>query len=381
MKQNDAIAGVNKKKKESKNLSFLKDVPVTASPAPSVQALATKPFLATLDGAMPASFPPVWLMRQAGRYLPEYRAIRATADSFMQFCHKPALAAEATLQPIRRFGFDAAILFSDILVIPDALGQPVSFETGEGPRLKPLTCADDIDRLGELSLDRLAAVFETIERVKGALPAETALIGFCGAPWTVASYMIAGQGTPDQAPARLFAYRHPEAFQSLIDRLTSASIAYLARQIETGAEAVQIFDSWAGVLPAEEFQRWCLEPTAKIISGLRERHPHARVIAFPRGAASHIPDFAKKTGANAISLDTAVDSSWASQAIPGDVVTQGHLDPLALIAGGKALESAVRDILSAYRHRPHIFNLGHGILPQTPIEHVEILLRIIRSET
>ena len=344
----------------------------------NTSADAPKPFLTTLDGHV-ASTPPVWLMRQAGRYLPEYRAIRAKAESFLDFCYTPAFAAEATLQPIRRFGFDAAILFSDILVIPDALGQKVTFETGEGPRLEALTSADAIKGLSELSFDRLAPVLETIDRVKAALPKETAFIGFCGAPWTVASYMIAGRGTPDQSPARIFAYLHPEAFQLLIDKLVDASTAYLARQIEAGVEAVQIFDSWAGVLPAAEFDRWCRKPVARIISGLRALHPQARIIAFPRGAASHIPSFASETGANAVGLDTAVDPAWAARTLPSDVVLQGHLDPLALIAGGAAQSAAVRDILRAYRDRPHIFNLGHGILPHTPIEHVEALLRQIRS--
>jgi uroporphyrinogen decarboxylase len=339
---------------------------------------AAKPFLKTLDGEI-ASRPPIWLMRQAGRYLPEYRAIRAKAESFLDFCYTPASAAEATLQPIRRFGFDAAILFSDILVVPDAMGQKVSFETGEGPRLEALASPEDIDRLSELSFKRLAPVLETIDRVKTSLPAETAFIGFCGAPWTVASYMIAGRGTPDQAPARLFAYRHPQAFQRLIDKLVAASITYLARQIEAGVEVVQIFDSWSGVLPADEFDRWCLRPVAKIIAGLRAIHPQARIIAFPRGAASHIPTFAQETDADAVGLDTAVDQAWAAQAVPKSVVLQGHLDPLALIAGGEAQRSAVRAILGAYRDRPHIFNLGHGILPHTPIEHVEALLSQIRS--
>jgi uroporphyrinogen decarboxylase len=238
---------------------------------------------------------------------------------------------------------------------------------------------DAIAALHPLSLDKLAPVFETIDRVKSALPAETAFIGFCGAPWTVASYMIAGRGTPDQAPARMFAYRHPEAFQLLIDKLTDASIAYLARQIETGVEAVQIFDSWAGVLPAGEFERWCVAPIAKIIAGVRSIHPEARIIAFPRGATTHIPTFGAKTGARAIGLDTAVDPVWAAETIPSDIVLQGHLDPLALIAGGEALRNATERLLQAYRSRPHIFNLGHGILPHTPIENVEALLKQIRS--
>jgi len=340
--------------------------------------LAVKPFLRTLDGEV-ASKPPIWLMRQAGRYLPEYREIRAKAESFLDFCYTPAFATEATLQPIRRFGFDAAILFSDILVVPDAMGQKVSFETGEGPRLEALNSLAGIEQLSELSFARLEPVLETIDRVKQALPPETAFIGFCGAPWTVASYMIAGRGTPDQAPARLFAYRHPDAFQKLIDKLVTASTDYLARQIKAGVEVVQIFDSWSGVLPAGEFERWCLRPVAKIITDLRAIHPQARIIAFPRGAASHIPSFARETGADAVGLDTAVDQGWAAQAVPKNVVLQGHLDPLALIAGGEAQSSAVRAILSAYRDRPHIFNLGHGILPETPIENVEALVSQLRS--
>jgi uroporphyrinogen decarboxylase len=337
-----------------------------------------KLFLKTLDGQV-SPIPPIWLMRQAGRYLPEYREIRSQTSSFLEFCYNPPLAAEATLQPIRRFGFDAAILFSDILVVPDAFGQKVSFEVGEGPRLDPLTTPDAIERLADFSLAHLAPVFETIDRVKGSLPPETAFIGFCGAPWTVASYMIAGRGTPDQAPARIFAYHHPSAFQILIDKLVEASISYLVRQFQAGVEAVQIFDSWAGVLPAAEFDRWCFEPAAKIISGVRAQIPQARIIAFPRGAATHIPDFSLRAGANAIGLDTAVDARWAAQSIPSNVVLQGHLDPLALIAGGEAQRSAVSEILAAYRGRPHVFNLGHGILPQTPIEHVENLIHQIRS--
>lgn len=318
-------------------------------------------------------------MRQAGRYLPEYRAIRAKAKNFLEFCYTPAMAAEATLQPIRRFGFDAAILFSDILVVPDAFGQKVAFEAGEGPRLEALSTPEAIDRLGEFSLERLAPVFETIDRVKAALPHETAFIGFCGAPWTVASYMIAGRGTPDQAPARLFAYEHPDAFGRLIDRLVEASIDYLSRQLEAGVEVVQIFDSWAGVLPAAEFERWCLQPAARIIAGVRSRIANAKIIAFPRGATTHLSSFATRTGADAIGLDTAVDARWAARSLPAQTVLQGHLDPLVLMAGGEAQRSAVTEILDAYQNRPHIFNLGHGILPTTPIEHVEALLHQIRQ--
>jgi uroporphyrinogen decarboxylase len=351
---------------------------VTANGAVHSEHNSEKTFLSVLDGKA-SETPPIWLMRQAGRYLPEYRAIRAKAKDFLDFCYNPALAAEATLQPIQRFGFDAAILFSDILVVPDALGQKVAFETGEGPRLDPLTSADAIARLPELSLDHLAPVFETIARVKGALPSHTAFIGFCGAPWTVASYMIAGRGTPDQRPARLFAYGDPEGFQLLIDKLVNASIVYLTEQIRHGVEVVQIFDSWAGILPALEFQRWCVDPIKRIVFGVRQQYPDARIIAFPRGATTRLPDFIDQTGVKAIGLDTAVDPDWAAATIPSSIVLQGQLDPLALLSGGKAQTESVETILRAYRGRSHIFNLGHGILPETPIEHVTALLHQVRS--
>jgi len=339
-----------------------------------------KPFCNVFDHGI-VSPPPIWLMRQAGRYLPEYREIRARAASFLDFCYTPKLAVEATLQPITRFGFDAAILFSDILVVPDALGQKVSFESGEGPRLEPMVTEADFAKLPQqIDLGKLAPVLETVERVKAALPQQIAFIGFCGAPWTVASYMIAGKGTPDQAPARLFAYRQRALFQKLIDLLVSASIDYLSAQIKAGVDAVQIFDSWAGVLPAPEFERWCLAPTKAIISGLRTLHPNVKIIAFPRGATTHLPAFATQSGADAIGLDTAADPVWAATSIGQNMVLQGNLDPLALIAGGKALEEATRYIITSLRGRRYIFNLGHGILPETPIEHVEHLLKILRSD-
>ncbi|MCI4681551.1 uroporphyrinogen decarboxylase [Rhodoblastus acidophilus] len=340
--------------------------------------VSKKPLLAVLDGSRTTS-PPIWLMRQAGRYLPEYREIRAKAPSFLDFCYSPAFAAEATLQPIRRFGFDAAILFSDILVVPDALGQKVVFETGEGPRLDPLTDTAAIRNLPPLSLERLAPVFETIDRVRAQLPAETTFLGFCGAPWTVASYMVAGRGSADQAAARLFAYRDPDGFQILIDKLVDASIEYLCAQFHAGVDAVQIFDSWAGILPAAEFERWSLTPITKIIQGVRKRVPYARIIAFPRGAASHYRDFCRRAGANALGLDTAVDPAWIAANVPENVVVQGHLDPLALLAGGTGQTTAVAGILEAYRTRAHIFNLGHGILPETPIDHVAALVKQVRS--
>ncbi|MGH6835827.1 MAG: uroporphyrinogen decarboxylase [Methylocella sp.] len=340
-----------------------------------------KPFLKVMDGE--ACFPPpVWLMRQAGRYLPEYQALRAKVPSFLEFCYTPELAAEATLQPVRRFGFDAAILFSDILVIPDALGQKVAFEPNEGPKLDPILTGEDFARLNaRIDWDRLSPVLETIQLVKMRLPADTALIGFCGAPWTLACYMIAGNSTPGQAPARLFAYRHRDLFQSLIDRLVQASIDYLSWQIEAGVEAVQIFDSWAGVLPFAEFERWCLMPIAAIVGGLRLRHKDARVIGFPKRAGRHLIDFAARTGVNVLGLDSSTDPQWAAKTFNRDLVLQGNLDPLALAAGGPALETGVRDILSAFRGRPHIFNLGHGVLPDTPIQHIELMLDFLRGDS
>ena len=338
-----------------------------------------KPFLQVLDGTAAVGSPPVWLMRQAGRYLPEYREIRSTAPSFLDFCYTPRLAVEATLQPIRRFGFDAAILFSDILVVPDALGQAVSFETGHGPRLEPVTTAEAFGLLKhEIDLDRLAPVFETIAALKAKLPPETALIGFCGAPWTVASYMVAGRGTPDQGPARMLAYREPALFAKMIDRLVEASITYLDRQFDAGVEAVQVFDSWAGVLPVDEYERWCLKPLAAIVAGLRARRPDARIIGFPRVGGGQLVA-AARTGVSALSLDTAVDPAWAHATLPPNLPLQGNLDPLALIAGGAALDRAVDRIRAGLAGRPHIFNLGHGILPETPVPHVERMLARLRG--
>ena len=336
-------------------------------------------FLSTLSGAANPT-PPIWLMRQAGRYLPEYREIRTSAPSFLDFCYTPKLAVEATLQPIRRFGFDAAILFSDILVVPDALGQSVSFESGDGPRLKPIESAFDLAALrGELDLARLEPVFETVARVRGALGSDVALIGFCGAPWTVASYMIAGQGTPDQAPARLFAYRHPALFAELIARLVDVSADYLVRQLRAGAQALQIFDSWSGVLPPAEFERWCVAPLAALVTKVRRAAPTAPIIAFPRGAATQLYKIARVEGIAAVGIDTAVEPRVAASALPPRLALQGNLDPLALVAGGASLDEGIERVLSGFAGRPHIFNLGHGILPSTPIAHVERLLKRVRS--
>jgi uroporphyrinogen decarboxylase len=321
-------------------------------------------------------------MRQAGRYLPEYRELRAKAATFLDFCYDPALAVEATLQPIRRFGFDAAILFCDILVLPDALGQRVGFESGGGPRLDPISDADGLATLRpEPDWNRLAPVFEALDRLKTALPDDVALTGFCGAPWTVASYMIAGRGTPDQAPARLFAYRHPDLFAALIDRLVDASAEYLIRQLAAGAEAVQIFDSWAGVLPPAEFDRWCVAPMAALSAKVRAKAPDAPIIAFPRGAGSQLAKFSPLPGIDAVGLDTAVEPKAAVAALPQRLTLQGNLDPLALVAGGPRLDAEIDRILEGFAApRAHIFNLGHGILPETPISHVERLVARVRGE-
>ncbi len=336
------------------------------------------PFLRALKGE--AVFPPpIWIMRQAGRYLPEYKATRAVAGSFLQLCYSPKLAAEVTLQPIRRFGFDASIVFSDILVVPDALGQAVSFVEGEGPRLTPLPDAAAIAKLDPSKTGAIfESVYETVSLVRAGLPENVPLIGFCGAPWTVATYMIAGRGTPDQAPARLWAYRDPVSFQALIDVLIETSVVYLCGQIEAGAQAVQIFDSWAGVLPQAEFERWSIAPAKAITARVKARHPNVPVIGFPRGAGEFYPAFLEATGVDAIGCDTTMSPEFMAS-LAGKAAVQGNLDPLALIAGGAAMEDAAARLLNALRGKPHIFNLGHGILPETPIPHVEKLIALVRQ--
>jgi uroporphyrinogen decarboxylase len=339
----------------------------------------TKPLLRTLAGERSA-IPPIWLMRQAGRYLPEYRAIREKTNSFLELCFNPKLAAEVTLQPIRRFSFDAAIMFSDILVVPHALGQHVTFEAGEGPRLDALKEPSAIERLQpEIDHSKLAPVYETIERVKPELPPSVALLGFCGAPWTVATYMIAGCGTPDQLPARLFAYRHPDVFAELIDLLVEASASYLVRQFAAGVDAVQIFDTWAGVLPAGEFRKWCIEPTARIVASVREQFSAARIIGFPRGAGTELQRYLDAVSIDAVGLDWMTELNFARDYIQPLRTIQGNLDPLVLLAGGAALDRAIDAILEAFGGRPFIFNLGHGILPDTPIDHVERLIARVRN--
>jgi uroporphyrinogen decarboxylase len=338
-----------------------------------------KPILEVLKHRRQAT-PPVWFMRQAGRYLPEYRELRAKAGSFLDLCFTPEWATEVTLQPIRRFGFDAAILFSDILVVPHALGRTVTFEVGEGPRLEPLDDAAKLGTLGDQADETVfAPVYEAVRRVKAALPANVALLGFCGAPWTVATYMVAGRGTPDQAPARMLAYREPDAFARMIDILVDVSSRYLVEQLRAGADAVQIFDTWAGVLPPAEFARWSIAPVQRIVANVRREVPAARIIGFPRGAGASLGTYVDQVPVDAVSIDWMAEPSLVRERIQNRIAVQGNLDPLALLAGGTALDRAVDDILQTYGQGPLIFNLGHGILPQTPIAHVEQTLRRIRG--
>jgi uroporphyrinogen decarboxylase len=318
------------------------------------------------------------MMRQAGRYLPEYREFRAKAGSFLGLCDDPDLAAEVTLQPVRRFDFDGAILFSDILVVPRALGRSVSFVEGDGPRLEPIDAEGISGLSSEGALDRLLAPLETLRRVRAVLPPEKALIGFCGAPWTVATYMVAGSATSDQLPARLMASREPAVFGALIDRLVDVSSAYLAAQLKAGADVVQIFDTWAGVLGEDAFRTWSIEPTARIVTEVRRLVPGARVIGFPRGAGSYLHDYARGTGIDAVGLDWMVPLSLA-RGLQKFVTVQGNLDPAALLAGGRALDEGVDAILAALGPAQFIFNLGHGVLPDTPIAHVERMIARVRE--
>lgn len=336
-----------------------------------------KSLLGVLSGR-PAWPPPIWLMRQAGRYLPEYRALREQAGGFLDLCFDPHKAAEVTLQPIRRFGFDAAILFSDILVVPLALGQRVWFEAGEGPHLEPLT-REGARRIGTIDHDRLAPVYRAITMIREQLPPSVTFLGFCGAPWTLATYMVAGRGGDDQAAARLFAYEDPEGFAALIEILVAASVAYLVRQLQAGVDAVQIFDTWAGVLGPRERQTWCVEPMQRIVEGVRTQVPGAKVIAFPRGIGTGLGSYVRAVQPDAIGLDWMVDKDVARDAVPQTVAIQGNLDPMVLLAGGAALDRAIDDILAGFAGRRMIFNLGHGILPATPIAHVERLVARVRE--
>jgi uroporphyrinogen decarboxylase len=322
--------------------------------------------------------PPLWMMRQAGRYLPEYRETRRRAGSFLDLCYDPDLAVEVTLQPIERFGFDASILFSDILVVPHALGRDVRFEEGRGPLLTPISVAEIMALESDVFHVNLEPVYETVRRLRAKLPDETTLIGFCGAPWTVATYMIAGHGTPDQAPARLFAYREPAAFQHLLQVLADHSAAYLIRQIEAGADVVQIFDSWSGVLDDASFDQFCVWPVAEIVRQVRAVHPDVPIIGFPKGAGARYRTYRQKTGVTGLGIDWTVPLA-AAKDLQRSGAVQGNLDPLRLVAGGKALSDGVETILKALGDGPLIFNLGHGITPETPIAHVEAMVKQVRS--
>ncbi len=328
----------------------------------------------------PAGPPPIWLMRQAGRYLPEYRAIRAELGGFLDLCYTPEKACEVTLQPIQRFDFDAAILFSDILIIPHALGQPLDFVQGEGPRLEPISTINDLPGVDAAGEAKITKVCEAVSLIREKLAPNKALIGFCGAPYTVSTYMINGRGSPDQSETRKFAFARPDDFQALIDLLVKTSTDYLCRQIEAGVNVVQIFDSWSGPLPDDQFQRWVVEPTRKMVADIRERHPDIPIIGFPRGSAAHFSDYIAATGVNAIGCDTAAPLKLMSADLGSpDTVRQGNLDPLLLLTGGDGLVNRVQEICRAMHGRRFIFNLGHGILPPTPPEHVQLLVDTVRS--
>lgn len=341
--------------------------------------VSVDPFLSALNGKV-ASPPPVWLMRQAGRYLPEYREIRTKVGSFLDLCLNPELAAEVTLQPIRRFGFDAAIVFSDILIVPYALGQKVEFIEGDGPRLEPIDNAESLKRLDARPTEsKLTPVYETIDRVVSALNGKVPLIGFCGAPYTVATYMVGGRGSKDQAETRLWAYREPKEFGRLIDLLVETSARYLLGQVKAGASALQIFDSWAGSLPEDEFTRWCIAPTKALVDRVRAEAPDVPIIGFPRGCGPLSRRYADATGIDAIGCDQSLPLDWIKTHLQDLVTVQGNLDPVLLVAGGRRLDERVGEILAALSPRPFVFNLGHGILPETPIAHVERLLGLVRG--
>ena len=323
--------------------------------------------------------PPIWMMRQAGRYLPEYKATRAEAGSFLDLCYSPKFATEVTLQPIRRFGFDAAILFSDILVVPDALGRKVTFEPGVGPRLDPIKVSEISELTLAGALDHLKPVFQAVNDIRAALPPEVTLLGFCGAPWTVATYMVAGRGTPDQAPTRVFAHQHRAAFLNLIAILTEVSIDYLCAQIEAGADAVQVFDSWSGILGESDFNDFCLLPMKRIVAGVKQRHPDTPIIGFPKGASLHYERYVRETGVDCVGLDWTFPMKLARERLGDHAVLQGNLDPTRLVAGGDALRNGIATILSEAKESRFIFNLGHGITPETPIDHVAEMIAQVRA--
>ncbi|MEM1129870.1 MAG: uroporphyrinogen decarboxylase [Pseudomonadota bacterium] len=339
-----------------------------------------KKLIRSLSGEAQA-IPPIWLMRQAGRYLPEYRETRAKAGDFLSLCYTPELAAEVTLQPIRRYGFDASILFADILLVPHALGAGLWFVEGEGPRLDPVTDESAFGKLvhADAIHDHLAPVYETLGILTRELPEETTLIGFAGAPWTVATYMIAGRGTPDQAPAHALKAENPQLFNAIIGRLTNATIGYLLAQIEAGAEVIMLFDSWAGSLKDADFDAYAVEPARQIIAALKDKHPQIPVIAFPREAGPRYEGFARATGADCVALDTSVDAAWAASHVQTDGCVQGNLDPKLMVTGGDALVSEARRIRDAFAGGPHIFNLGHGITPDADPDNVTLLIDTLRA--
>lgn len=350
------------------------------APSPMMPGAASgtdKRLLAALNGER-RDPPPLWLMRQAGRYLPEYRQLRERKGSFLDLVYDSDAAAEVTLQPLERFAFDAAILFSDILIVPFAIGQNLSFVAGEGPRLTPTLASAGLDSLTP-TLTRLEPVYETVRKVRQRLSPDKTLIGFAGAPWTVATYMAAGQGSRDQAESRRLAYSDSERFAAIIERIEHVTFNYLCGQIDAGAEAIQLFDSWAGSLAPVQFKRWVIEPTARLVERLKAEHPAVPVIGFPKGAGSKLRAYVDGTGVDCVGIDETVDPAWANRELPSGFPVQGNLDPLALIAGGDQMRDAVARILDAFRDRPHIFNLGHGILPDTPIDNVEQLVALVKG--
>ena len=347
-------------------------------PAELPSARAEKALLAVLGGER-RDPPPMWMMRQAGRYLPEYRALRQEKGSFLNLVYDPEAAADITLQPVERFpDLDAAILFSDILIVPFAMGQNLTFVTGEGPQLMPTLADSALDELTDTPA-RLDPIYETVRKVRARLSPDKTLIGFAGSPWTVATYMVAGHGSRDQGETRRLAYADPRRFAAIVERIEQVTIDYLSGQILAGVEAVQLFDSWAGSLSPAQFEQWVIGPTARIVAALGDRHPDIPVIGFPKGAGGKLAAYARETGITAIGLDETVDPLWAAQDLPEDLPVQGNLDPLALLAGGEAQADSVRRVLDAFGGRPHIFNLGHGILQSTPVEHVGQLIRQVKG--
>ena len=348
-------------------------------PADLPKTRPEKPLLSVLKGQRIGP-PPMWMMRQAGRYLPEYRALRQEKGSFLNLVYDPDAATQITLQPLRRFPkLDAAILFSDILIVPFAIGQNLTFVTGEGPRLTPRLIDSGLDQLQPF-LARLDPIYATVAKVKAELDPSKTLIGFAGSPWTVATYMVAGQGSRDQSETRRMAYGDRGAFAEIVSRIEEVTLAYLSAQVDAGAEALQLFDSWAGSLAPAQFEQWVIGPTARLVSALRERHPNVPIIGFPKGAGGKIAAYARETRVSAVGLDETVDPTWAAEALPANLPVQGNLDPLALLAGGRELEAAARRVLDAFADRPHIFNLGHGILQDTPVEHVEQLISLVKGD-